>query len=160
TGPSGPSDRDFTRLEGWVRDPDDPTWGSAGYFEMVFGDEMYGGAGDIISAGQATGKVFLAGSDGGDIIGGAAGLNTPLESEIYGGDGNDWLSGGTGESIIYGGGGENYIVGGGGTSEIYGGDERDHIWGGNAPDLIWGEGGDDDIWGGGGGDTIYGGNNN
>ncbi len=83
-----------------------------------------------------TGHIVLLGGDGNDDL--HIGAGVPLNSEIYGGNGNDHLHGGGGSDILDGGVGDDTIVGGVGRDIIIGGLGADHLSAGLDDDIIVG----------------------
>ena len=99
------------------------------YFEVVYGD----GGLDTITATSASGKVFVDGGGGNDIIDGSE-----FDDALGGGDDNDtihgWggadgIDGGYGNDLLYGDDGQDYVAGNYGADEIYGGANYDHLSG-------------------------------
>ena len=82
-------------------------------------DQLFGGAGEDI----------IAGEGGNDVVDGGSGNDA-----LFGGDGNDTLRGGTGNDSI---------DGGAGNDVVYGGDDRDTIMGGAGDTVDGGAGGND-----------------
>lgn len=110
------------------------------------------------------GKVIIHGGDGGDTIQIAGGL--PYDFELYGDNGNDYISGGLFNDILNGGAGndrlldsrgDNTFIGGAGNDQISGGNGIDYAFGGEGNDRIIGSGGEDVLDGEAGNDTIDGG---
>ncbi len=104
-------------------------------------------------------KVLMRGFSGNDSL-----YNyTNIDSEIYGGRGDDYLRGGNGNDTIMGLQDEDVIFGYGGNDLLHGDNdyvrhwgEDDRIYGGDGDDTIYGEGGDDLLRGGNGNDRING----
>lgn len=93
-------------------------------------------------------KINIEARGGGDFIRN----NSDIPSEIFGGDGGDYILGGSAADVIWGDGGPNQqgrdqIWGGPGNDTIYGGPERDLIRGGQGDDHLFGDEGNDAIWG-------------
>ncbi len=99
-------------------------------------------------------RIRGAGSD--DIIYNA----TEINSEIYGGAGNDWIYGGAGVDSIYGKDGDDTIYGNGGNDYLRGDDGDDHIKGNRGDDTVDAGTGNDYVAGGRGNDILLGGAGN
>ena len=89
-------------------------------------------------------RIEVHGNAGNDVIR----LFTDIPSEIWGGDGNDFLSGWGGSGQI--------LHGGDGRDILCGGDGDDTLFGDASPDEIFAHGGNDLLSGGGGGDVLHG----
>lgn len=83
-----------------------------------------------------------------------------LESELYGGPGDDKLVGGDGNDVLHGDDGNDKIVARGGHDEIDGGANDDSLDGGFGHDVIDGGTGNDALTGGPGSDYLDGGAGN
>lgn len=115
-----------------------------------------------ISTGDGDDIICLHDSSNGDCsdnLGGNQYWSYP--SEIYGGDGDDFISTSKSSSLIvdlvYGGADADTIYTHAGDDEIYGGSGNDEIYGGPENDLIFGEAGIDTISGEAGKDVVDGG---
>ncbi len=109
-------------------------------------------------------KIVAYGGEGDDTID-LSGV-TGIETEIYGGLGNDTIIGGQGRNVIYGGEGDDRLVGGTSRDELYGeegldvltaGGGNDLLFGGDDDDVLKGEAGNDELDGGMGADELDGG---
>ncbi len=80
---------------------------------------------------------MVYGSDGNDVIRVASNFNKP--TELYGGDGDDWLRGGNVN---------DYLDGGSGIDLLFGGNGRDILVGGTGFDIVTGNQQDDILIGG------------
>ena len=85
------------------------------------------------------------------VFDGGTQLHASQINELYGSDGNDWLSLNHNGNVLHGGAGNDTINGGNGNDVLYG-DADD--------DTLYGEMGDDILDGGTGNDYLYGGNGN
>lgn len=83
--------------------------------------------------------------------------NISHDTEIFGGDGRDWIIGGNGNDRIDGGSGRDWISGRNGNDVLFGADDADIIFGGNGNDYLDGGAGDDWLFGDNGADTLIGG---
>ncbi len=81
-----------------------------------------------------TGRIVVYGGDGNDNIQVAS--NISLNTELYGGTGNDLIKGGSGNNIIVGGTGDDILDGGGNRDLLFGGGGNDILVGGNNNDLL------------------------
>jgi len=88
-------------------------------------------------AGGSIDRVVVYGSDGNDVLRVASNFNTP--TELYGGDGLDWLRGGNVN---------DYLDGGSGIDLLFGGNGRDILVGGTGFDIVTGNQQDDILIGG------------
>ncbi len=121
--------------------------------------------GQLLDAGLGNASLIrIFGNDGNDTVTVSAGVPAPVE--LYGGNGNDYLTGGGYADTLDGGDGNDRLLGGNGNDFIYGGAGRDVVSGGNGNDYIEGgedfdnlkgDAGNDIIFGGDGNDTIVGG---
>lgn len=82
-----------------------------------------------------------------------------VPSEIYGGQGDDWLHGTDHGSFINGESGNDEIHGDVDGDQLYGGSENDDIWGGGGVDYLYGQTGADELHGEDGNDYLYAGGN-
>ena len=80
-----------------------------------------------------------------------------LDTQLYGGAGNDWIVGGKGDDYIDGGAGSDWAFGRRGEDTIYGNDGDDVLYGGKNDDFLSGDDGDDYLYGGDGNDILEGG---
>lgn len=106
-------------------------------------------------------KVIFNGGDGNDTF-----VNlTDVQSNAYGGNGDDELTGGSnvdrleggsGNDVIFGKAGDDTILGNGGADTISGGSGSDNIWGNSGADVIEGGSWADDLFGGSGRDLLWG----
>ena len=90
-----------------------------------------------------TENLDVNGQGGGDVIAGSTGLNSLIELDLDGGEGNDLLIGGDGVDVLRGGAGNDTLIGGKGN-DIKLGEQGDDllVWNnGDGSDLM--EGGDD-----------------
>lgn len=144
----------------------------------VFGDRLYGGAGNDTVRGEA-GNDYIEGNAGYDNLDGGAGRDTLRggvgDDVLTGGSDADWLEGGAGDDTLGGGAGDDmlfgssgndylygakdddYLNGGAGQNGLAGGEGADVIEGGVQRDVIVGGSGADRIAAGGGDDAIEGG---
>jgi Ca2+-binding RTX toxin-like protein len=83
-----------------------------------------------------TGLIIAYGQAGDDDIQVAGSI--PLQSWLFGNDGNDRLKGGAGGSILLGGAGDDLLIGGNGRSILIGGDGQDRLVGGSGDDILIG----------------------
>ena len=101
-----------------------------------------------------------------------------LDTQIYGGPGNDYLEGGFRDDLLFGGdgrdilvgrngadtlrgqGGLDWIYGGPGTDSLFGFSGNDRLFGGPGNDRLFGDAGNDDLYGQDGDDLLLGGTNN
>ena len=84
---------------------------------------------------DATGilKVIVSGGGGDDLVA----IRGAIDTEIFGGDGDDVLLGGDGDDIIDGGAGADRIMGRGGDDELIGGEDADFIHGGRGNNIVY-----------------------
>jgi VCBS repeat-containing protein len=110
------------------------------------------GAGDsLISGGNGTDVINLAGSSGTNIV--SAGNGSDV---VLGGSGSDLITGGNGNDVLSGGAGDDILVGGNGADTLYGGAGNDILLGGNGSDTLIGGSGSDLVTGSNGSDlAIY-----
>jgi Ca2+-binding RTX toxin-like protein len=104
-------------------------------------DRIYGGGGNDSITGGA-GNTLVRGGDGNDTI--VAEYNS-LSAELYGDNGNDFITGTDGNDTLNGGNGDD---------TLNGGQFNDVILGGNGNDILTGGAGEDTLTGGGGSDTF------
>jgi PKD repeat protein len=119
------------------------------------------------SFGSITGRIVIYGGEGGDSINISGTLL--YDTELHGGDGNDYIAGGRFNDILDGGAGNDRLVDGFGNNTFIGGDGgdilnggrgNDVIFGGNGRDIINGSTGNDIVDGGFGNDSIVGSDGN
>ena len=77
-------------------------------------------------------KIVVDAGDGDDSV--AISNTFNIETLIYGGAGNDYLSGGSGKDVIYGGAGNDRIYGNAGNDQLFGNDGDDILDGGLGAD--------------------------
>jgi Ca2+-binding RTX toxin-like protein len=99
---------------------------------------LFGSNGEVLNGGQ-----------GDDIL-----YSNGLSTEIFGRDGNDWISGSSNDEYIVGGADNDTLLGNSGKDTLYGDAGDDLIYGGCQADTIFGGAGNDTIFGNGGGDFI------
>jgi membrane-associated phospholipid phosphatase len=80
-----------------------------------------------------------------------------IDSELYGGDGNDLIEGGAGDDRIFGEDGRDILFGHFGNDLLDGGAGDDFLFGGFGDDVLLGGPGDDWLFGGPGRDVLKGG---
>ncbi|MFT5523306.1 MAG: hypothetical protein ACI9HK_001252 [Pirellulaceae bacterium] len=80
-----------------------------------------------------------------------------IETEIYGGTGNDRIHGGSCNDVIFGEEGRDIILAGEGDNWVSGGDGNDEIFGRSGDDFFLGDAGNDLLSGGSGSDQLFGG---
>ncbi|MCI0458154.1 MAG: PKD domain-containing protein, partial [Gemmataceae bacterium] len=81
-------------------------------------------------------RIAVYGQAGDDQITVAEGIKLP--AELYGGDGDDYLSGGSGADLLLGGSGNDVLRGHKGRNVLIGGQGHDHLFGGSAQSLLIG----------------------
>jgi Ca2+-binding RTX toxin-like protein len=81
-------------------------------------------------------RIVVYGQAGDDQITVAEGIKLP--AELYGGDGDDYLTGGSGNDLLLGEAGNDVLRGRRGRNVLIGGSGRDHLFGGSAQSLLIG----------------------
>ena len=77
-------------------------------------------------------------------------------ADLFGGDGNDWLTGGSGNDLLFGQNGNDILNGKAGNDLLFGGDGNDTLTGGTGNDQDFGEAGNDQmIWNPGDGSDLF-----
>ncbi|WP_152564209.1 beta strand repeat-containing protein [Neorhizobium vignae] len=146
-------------------------------------ENLTGGIGDDILAGDGKDNILKGGAGSDTLLGGAGkdlliGGNDNVGDNLYAGSGDDVLILGNGGGTAKGEGGDDLIYGGSSGDWLYGEDDgnpnpadagddtifagggNDHIEGGGGADELYGEDGDDTLVGGKGDDIISGGDGN
>ncbi|MCJ9754236.1 tandem-95 repeat protein, partial [Neorhizobium sp. BETTINA12A] len=146
-------------------------------------ENLTGGIGDDILAGDGNDNILKGGAGSDTLLGGAGsdlliGGDDNVGDNLYAGSGNDVLVLGNGGGTAKGEGGNDLIYGGSSGDWLYGEDDgnpnpvdagddiifagggNDHIEGGGGADKLYGEDGDDTLIGGKGDDLISGGTGN
>ncbi|MFS2036836.1 calcium-binding protein [Polaromonas sp. CT11-55] len=147
-------------------------------------DSLFGGAGNDLLWGDASGSALAGEYHGSDYLDGEDGDDTLTgngkDDTLYGGDGNDTLFGDADESdlaaqyhgddYLDGEDGNDVLFGDGGNDTLYGGEGNDELQGDalvaalagqyHGNDYLDGEAGNDLLFGNGGDDTLYGGDGN
>lgn len=108
--------------------------------------------------GEVTGRIVIWAGQGNDTVSIAGRL--PYDTELHGGDGNDYLAGGLYNDILHGDAGNDRLLDSNGTNTYYGGDGNDTISGGRGDDSMFGGDGRDSMNGSLGNDTMDGGDGN
>ena len=119
-----------------------------------------------------TGLISLSGGAGNDTLeatnaktvtpkrGNVPSITTPINTRLFGGDGNDKLIGGLGNDILLGEDGNDTLTGGSGHDALSGGLGNDKLEGGTGNDTLLGDKGNDTLVGGLGADLLLGGDGN
>ena len=81
----------------------------------------------------------------------------PVQTRVYGREGEDTISLGLGDDRAYGGEDRDTIDGGLGDDRLYGNEGNDLVFGGEGDDRVYGDEGNDQLYGGAGNDRVNGG---
>ena len=111
------------------------------------------GAFAIITLGAGIDSVAVSTLAGADNVN-LAGVNAPITTTVYGGEGDDTLVGSPQSDLIYGGDGNDVIIGGAGTDVGYGEAGNDRFGDPAVVDPAANDAGNDQFYGGDGSDTL------
>lgn len=107
---------------------------------------------------EAVSRVVVDAGGGNDQVNlqGLSGRGSTVDTDVWGGEGNDTLLGGAGKDHLEGQGGNDYLRGRGGDDVLSSGAGNDRLYGDAGADVVRGGEGVDRAWGGAGNDMLSG----